>query len=1570
MNLGIGLDNSQLRSDASESQNILRSITRTAEQEGASIDAAFRKVGTAIAGAFTAQKVVEFGRSMVEVRKEIESFEISFRTLLGSKEKADQLFGEIRKFAADTPMTLKDLASGAQTLLGFNYEADKVMTTLKALGDISMGDSQRFQSLTLAFAQMSSTGKLMGQDLLQMINAGFNPLSVISEKTGKSIGELKDEMSKGAISSQEVEDAFLAAASAGGKFNGMLDAQSHSMAGAKAQLEGAVDDMFNALGESAEGVYTGVVNTLADMARHYKEIGEAIAVLVGIYGTYKAALIATNVIESASNAIKYTEEAAALEQLLTVEQREQISKLNLSKNSAEYAAVVKKEALANVEAARSAATKANANMQASLKSAAAAKSEYLYAVKLQAQAEKNLATAIASGDAKAIETAKREVATAATIREEAATKMLSTQKSVETARTAAASTAETAAAAAKTAETAAAGADATAHGILTMAKNAATAAAAKLNAVIMANPYAIALAAAVALAYGIYKLASYETDAEKASKALHQATEDCQAAIASETAQIDILFGTLKGATKGTKEYEDAKRAILDQYGDYLKGLSDEVSSLRDVEAAYIAVKKAAEEAAKARAMDAYKKQASEEYGKKYGEQAIKIRDALLEKYGNKKGAEYYIKLKPVIEGKQTVNQLSKEMQGVVNSFNKTNFVSQGMFAPAIAYTTNAITDGINKVTQARKVFNDTVDEATAIFGNQGLESEDKKEESPVVKNKKYWEDQVKELQGQLDAMSDAELKTQKAADLRKKITAAQKKVDTYSTSKVNTAATKAETAAQRQQKKDNQQKVQQAQLTEQQGQMNQQQVVAAREFALTVRQAEIDGMQEGFDKELAQNEQNYKKLLEENIKRKEQFVEQLRDMAEVQWEMKNPNAKDKGQTFDRNSVSADILEESYDISKLPDDQQAIINQMRAQLSEYARFASESYERANKQSLNNMLGEVMTYEQQREKITKDYAEKREQMYDHEIKEGEKIAPSNRTGLKKGVSQENVGELDRQEQEALKAVDENFASRQEEYKAWCDAIGELTLQQLEALLAKAKQELDTLEQNGGNSQQLSTARAKVNKLDMTVKSQKAANVVSPKKKTIKEWEDLYSTLNDCADSFEEIGDAVGGTTGDILKAAGQIATSTLSMINGIVTLSNSSGTAMQGTAKAAAASMSTVEKASVILTVISAALQVATAIASLFNDDEAKQEEIEHLQDRIDQLQWELDNADTVRLEKEYGSAAERTREAIAATRLELVKAAAATEDWIGVWKALRGQISKNQAALEKTASAMADAYEKMSYTADKALGDERYSSYREQLENISEQQILIQEQIDKEKSKKDSDSGQIEEWEQKLEELAQQAVDVINDMMEDIIGGSATDIAEELSDAFFDAFENGEDAAEAWGDKVKEITADIVKKMLVQKMLEPEIGKIFDKYKSKWFKDGKFVGQEEVANSMDGFMSDLQDTESIMEQIWGAIPEDLKQYLSGGSYQQDGSSGGYETMSQDTGEELNGRFTAVQESNEIIKEQTLKIGVSIEEMRTISLNSMGFLEDIAKNTHELYEMNERMGTIAKKIENL
>ena len=277
----------------------LRAIANNAEDTGERMDDAFTKVGKTIGAVFATAQLVDFAKQVVNVRKEIESYEISFRTLLGSQEKADALFGSLREFAVKTPMQLGDLAKGAQTLLGFGIEAEKIMPTLKQIGDISMGNAEKFGSLTLAFAQMSSSGKLMGQDLLQMINAGFNPLSIISQKTGKSIGELKKEMEKGAISVEMVADAFKTATSEGGMFYGMLEKQGEGLAGAIAQLQGAWEEALNDIGERTQDITVAGFKGVTKLVENYDKL---IAVILGVasaYGTYKAALMATVAINQA-----------------------------------------------------------------------------------------------------------------------------------------------------------------------------------------------------------------------------------------------------------------------------------------------------------------------------------------------------------------------------------------------------------------------------------------------------------------------------------------------------------------------------------------------------------------------------------------------------------------------------------------------------------------------------------------------------------------------------------------------------------------------------------------------------------------------------------------------------------------------------------------------------------------------------------------------------------------------------------------------------------------------------------------------------------------------------------------------------------------------------------------------------------------------------------------------------------------------------------------------------------------------------------------------------------------------
>ena len=262
---------------------------------------AFGGLGTAVAGAFSVAAVSALGKEIVKVRGEIQALEQTFNALAGAKGAA--IFKELSDFAISTPIGLKGFAEGAQTLLGFNVEAEKVIPILKQIGDITLGNIDRFNALTLAFAQMSSTGKLMGQDLLQMINAGFNPLSVIAEKTGRSVGELRKDMENGAISAEMVANAFATATAEGGKFNGMLEVQSETLRGQIKTLEGALMNLLNKIGEQSEGIITGAVGVATDLVENYEQVGKVLLDIVAAYGAYKAATIAVSAVEVFRNKV-------------------------------------------------------------------------------------------------------------------------------------------------------------------------------------------------------------------------------------------------------------------------------------------------------------------------------------------------------------------------------------------------------------------------------------------------------------------------------------------------------------------------------------------------------------------------------------------------------------------------------------------------------------------------------------------------------------------------------------------------------------------------------------------------------------------------------------------------------------------------------------------------------------------------------------------------------------------------------------------------------------------------------------------------------------------------------------------------------------------------------------------------------------------------------------------------------------------------------------------------------------------------------------------------------------------
>lgn len=221
---------------------------------------------------FITLPLVGIGVAAVKSASDMESAQIAFETLLGSGEKAKTLLGQLKQFASTTPFEFQDLAQGAKTLLSFGINAEKILPITKQLGDIALGDSEKFKSLSLVFGQITSTGRLMGQDLLQLINVGFNPLQEISKKTGESMAELKKRMEAGGISADEVADAFKSATSEGGRFFEGTEKLGKSFAGQLSTLKDDAADLARSFGELILPTLKDIVKSVSAVIQEFNKL--------------------------------------------------------------------------------------------------------------------------------------------------------------------------------------------------------------------------------------------------------------------------------------------------------------------------------------------------------------------------------------------------------------------------------------------------------------------------------------------------------------------------------------------------------------------------------------------------------------------------------------------------------------------------------------------------------------------------------------------------------------------------------------------------------------------------------------------------------------------------------------------------------------------------------------------------------------------------------------------------------------------------------------------------------------------------------------------------------------------------------------------------------------------------------------------------------------------------------------------------------------------------------------------------------------------------------------------------
>jgi len=262
--------------------------TDKAKSGGAKMATAFDNFGTGLET--VGKKVATFGTKLtaavslpivaaltggVKYNAEMEKYAANLTTLLGGNaEKAASMLNDIKSMAAATPFETSDLISANNMLLAFGVSADKTKSYLSMLGDVSMGDKEKLSSLALAFGQIQSAGKMTGQDLLQMINAGFNPLQVISKQTGRSIADLKTDMEQGAISADMVTSAFESATGAGGLFYGAMDKASQTTAGKWSTMTDNIKTALGTLTTALMPTVEKVVDKVSELSNAFSNLSE------------------------------------------------------------------------------------------------------------------------------------------------------------------------------------------------------------------------------------------------------------------------------------------------------------------------------------------------------------------------------------------------------------------------------------------------------------------------------------------------------------------------------------------------------------------------------------------------------------------------------------------------------------------------------------------------------------------------------------------------------------------------------------------------------------------------------------------------------------------------------------------------------------------------------------------------------------------------------------------------------------------------------------------------------------------------------------------------------------------------------------------------------------------------------------------------------------------------------------------------------------------------------------------------------------------------------------------------
>ena len=1452
-------DNSNFMDALKKTEAGVKSAARTVEESGVSIDSMFDRIAKTAAGIGVAFSAQQFASQVMKVRGEFQQLEVSFNTMLGSAEKANTLMQQLTRTAAVTPFGLQDVARGAKQLLAYGLASENVNETLIRLGDIAAGLSIPLNDLVYLYGTTMTQGRVFTQDLRQFQGRGIPLADELAKQFGVTKDKVSELVTEGKVGFENLEKAIVSMTSKGGKFGGLMEAQSRTITGQISNIEDSIDVMFNTIGQSSEGVINKALSGVSVLVENWQQVADAIGAAASAYGMYKAVIMTQDAMNNIRTGLAVNEEVSELEKLLEVKHETKNADLEaavasgrMTEAKAAELASLRAEAeqrLANLNIKR---REAELEELAAIEALKAAKAEK-DAAEYNLEAMQNLYDAAAEkNDVQHEAYALEQLQTATINYNTASTRVNTAEKNLNAASSKARAAAMSADTFATNVNTAANVANTRSIGLMKAAVIQLQGLLKGMWATLMANPLAIVAGAVGLLAYGVYKFATRESEADKATKSLSDALEKQTEKYDEQKKKIEELIDTIGDLdlSEGTRLSNFAK--LKQEYPNILKDINTETEFLKEKHNILKAINKEQE------------KQKQEETKKLLDEAQSKL--------------EYYLKVRR--EGTDTsvvdMDGNGIATDNVVEAINAQIKVVNKLKAEVSEPIKNQLFEGLSKIKD--KKIDVILEEVTHAL--QALENAGDDAIAPLIElDAEFSKSQLKDIQTVLLGEKKSRGGTRQSAkswlnQYKKDYEDASKAVKDFEND-VNLKLSEEE--FQRRLNELKEQRDAAKKKYEEAGgstKVNDSQIKQEKEIAKEVldlqrknQQDEIDLRKKGFEKRRAEIELEYKK-----------------EMDVIEAQKKDWLKKQNG--------------------KLTEDQVAVIDTSISLAKEkkdtgIAEVTKEETQKAN-QAMNEYLKEYGSWMDKRKAITEEYTKK--------IKEattkGEKLIlgeemkralakvddEANKTTavitkLFGDMSKKTVADMRYIAQEAQemlsyleggehKAQDGSLLDRFGLTKEQFELL-KVTPEQLEAIRKKIEEVNDEADKSESTFVKMGDALKRIFN---------AGN--KDKKSTFKDDLDI---ILDGANEIVSSVEFLSGTLSELSEAYGNNFLGHLA--EGINIATDAANSAMSG---AQAGALFGAWGAAV-----GATIGLVTSLSSAFAKlhDKGHENEIQNLQVKIESLEGSYD-----KLEK-------KIQEAYSTDASNLIK----EQNWY-----------------------------------------------------LEQQKELIKSQIDEEESKKNSDSDRITEWREKIDEINETIQYNKEAAIDAIFGSDLKSAIDEFSSAYIEAWSAGEDKAKSAKDVVREMIKNMITESIKAAASDP-LKAIREKLLSFWSDEYITGWEEDYINQM---AADLQ--KDLGSRFGWA-----DRFMNDSSYSQEASTKGFQAMSQETGEELNGRFTALQISNEEIKNQMIQSVVLYTQMLSLKNQSNGILNDILTQhaisngyLSDIVKYSKMMSTYGDKIDKI